>query len=316
VSEAACSEEARRTCDAPRAAACRDKALGLWSASHAPRSLGRVFALFDRACGFGDLESCRYEGRLLLDGRGVARDAKRGVELLELSCDGGQEESCATLASRSRGSGTYASRYALELSCVRGDGEMCRGLAGYFWSGSDGYPVDKRRSLLFFTKGCDFGSAASCTAIGYGLYLGDGIEEDKTRAAPLFERGCSGGDPIGCAGLGLLAEYGEGGVAADLHRARELYDSSCGHGGGPYPCLHREMIDAYARGVPHDPAQAKAHWERECGAQNGSACAYLAILEEDGKAGTRDEDTEAALMRRACGSQRTLACDWLTDHGH
>jgi TPR repeat protein len=43
--------------------------------------------MLDAACTGGDRDACTFAGRMWLDGRGVAPDKKRGIDLLVQACD-------------------------------------------------------------------------------------------------------------------------------------------------------------------------------------------------------------------------------------
>ena len=49
---------------------------------------------FERACVGDDPLACRVLGAMLIDGVGVARDYKRGQELLTRACDRKGDEAC------------------------------------------------------------------------------------------------------------------------------------------------------------------------------------------------------------------------------
>jgi TPR repeat protein len=287
----------------------------------AAKSLGDVIALFDRACALGDLDGCYYAGRLLLAGRGVARDASRGIQLLEQACDDGLLRACETLVNqhvaehdaKSGGSARWQNRYYLQAQCLKSDGNACFYVGIYFDRGNNGFPHDQKRGADAYARGCDLGEHVSCNNLANDYYYGDGVPVDFVRAAQLYERACRDGLAIGCANVGFIAEYGDG-VPLDMKRASDMYASGCS-GQSAYACLHVAMLGEYRRGTPHEPAKAVERWRRACDAGDVKACTYLGVMYEDGKGVARDEARALAIMKKACTAKNEQGCAWMREHG-
>jgi len=311
--DAACTAEVSAACDDAHAHACTVKGLAAWGQG-APR-LALVFGLVDRACALGETEACLYAGRLLVDGRGTAKDEARGTTLLVKACDAAEARACLVLAARTaaredpKAKGahgpTTAEGYRLAADCASRDGEGCFSLGLGFLRGEAGFPADPLKSAAFFTRGCAAGHVGSCNELGTAYFYGAGVEKNAVTAASLYERACRGGDMSGCANVGFLAERGEG-VPLDRARAEELYGLGCS-GGRSYGCLHLAMMQERAR-APRDGAAL----ERACQGGEGKACAFLAILLED----TRDDAGAMQAGRRACSLGHTLGCRWVREHAH
>jgi hypothetical protein len=122
----------------------------------------RAVAQFQEGCTANRGEACFRYGKILVQGKLVAEDATKGLELAEKGC---------TLK----------------------HGAACLFLGGIY--GQDRGRKDEKRSLGFLEAACDAGTAAGCTT------LGDKIT-DKKRAAALFAKGCEGDDALGCARSG------------------------------------------------------------------------------------------------------------------
>lgn len=318
----ACAAAAASACKDDEPKKCREQALTLWSTSFGTRALGRIAALFDRACAHGDAEGCHYSGRLLLDGKGVARDATRAIANLGRACDADFAMACSVLAQHfapasasSNSVPPYLQRYGWQYACVTGDSGQCYELGRRYQDGSEGFPKDPARAAIFYAKACSLDNLMSCSLLGELYYFGLGVERDAARAAELYRRACSAGEAVGCSNLGLLYEYGDG-VTVDLAHARELYTDGCNSASGAFACLHLQMLDAYAHGVPHDPVLSRARWKASCDATgSGPECAYVALLYGEGLGGARDEATQTMLMRRACHAKLALACEWEREQG-
>lgn len=316
-----CDTESTRVCDAQGPARCTARALDVWAARGASKALPDVVALFDRACTLGDPEGCYYAGRLLFGGRGVPRDADRGIERLEHACDDGVLRACETLVrqrvgerdAKSTGSARWQNRYQLQAQCIDGDANGCFYVGLYFDRGTNGFPKDAKRGAAGYARGCDLGERVSCNNLANDYYYGDGVTQSFALAARFYERACREGEPIGCANVGFISEYGDG-VPLDMKRAAEMYASGCS-AAKSYACLHVEMLEEYRRGTPHDPVKAVERWRRACDGGDGKSCAYLGVMHEDGKGVPRDEARALALMKKACAAGNTQGCAWIREHG-
>jgi TPR repeat protein len=276
--------------------------------------------MFVEACSLDDLRACDFAGRLTLAGHGVTRDVKKGLKLLEQSCDGGLPIACA-IGARWLGEGNHAAevasasearaRFEVKQACLSGQADACyqAGLSYYF--GHDSFPSDRTRAVQAYGRACDLGDSRACNNLGDALAYGEGAERDVPRAAALFEKACHLGEALACANIGYLVEHGEG-VARDVRRARGLYRDACTTG-EVYGCLHSAMLAAVDRGAPRDPLRALAHWRRDCDeGRDALSCAFVGLLYEDGPDGrARDEARSHEAMSRACELGEHLACEWI-----
>jgi TPR repeat protein len=315
ASDPACPALADGTCGASQPADCTDRALDAWSEAHDDRQLGCVAALMERACSLDDARGCAYAGRLRLDGRGVARDVARGLQMLLRACDEGVAMACAAGA-RWTGEALNASdtpdapelfaRMEAQRTCLLGQGDACFQVGLLFYFGRESYPRDRARAAAAFARGCDAGDARACGALGRSLAFGDGVARATDRAAVTLAKACKYGDGLGCSTLGLLAERGDG-VARDPSRARVLYRAGCS-AGDVYGCLHADMLAASGA----SRARRYAAWTAACARGEGRACAFVGMLIEDGSEGlARDEAKSLEWAQRACDLGETRACDWV-----
>jgi TPR repeat protein len=315
----ACPGAGPSACGGAPARECAERALAAWSGARNEREVACVARTLVEACELGDPPACGHAGRLLLDGRGIARDAAKGVSMLTLACEGDVALACMAairwLAEEHNASmvpegAALRSRLDGEYSCLTGAADECFNAGLAFFSGHPPFPRDEVRSAAEYQRGCDLGSGRSCCNLGDAYEYGNGVPRDLAIAALLYERACRTGNPLGCANLGHLVENGEG-VARDAPRARELYREACAEA-DVYGCLHLEMMASLEAGTPRDAQRALARWQQACDHADGRACAFVGVVYEDGPDGfARDEDRSLAAMRQACKLGNQYGCDWV-----
>jgi hypothetical protein len=318
-----CGKAEAEACGGRPPRECAEAALATWGRVEGARTLDCFLQMFAEACEKADAPACNFAGRLVLEGHGVPRDVKRGLELLERSCDGGFAIACAvgaawlTEASHATevefASETRA-RFEVKQACLSGQADDCYELGLSYYFGRESYPLDRARAAHAYERACDLGDARACNNLGDALAYGEGMTRDVARAAELFRRACHNGEALACANLGYMVEHGEG-VDRDVRRARDLYRDACATG-EVYGCLHSAMLAAVTAGAPSDPVGALAHWQRGCDHdRNAQSCAFVGLLYEDGPDGeARDEVKSQEAMSRACKLGERRACEWLKAH--
>jgi TPR repeat protein len=314
-----CASAGEAPCGGSAAAECTERALSAWSEAQDDRAVACVARMLSEACSLGDPRGCAFAGRLWLDGRGVARDAERGMDMLVRACDGGVGLACLVGARwlgdsanvRDIGAPELRARLELEHACIVGQSDSCYQVGLLFYFGKDAFPRDRAKANEAYARGCDLGDARACNNLGDGLAYGDGAPRDTQRAAATFAKACRLGEALGCANWGYMAERGEG-MERDLARARALYRDACATG-DIYGCLHADMLAAEDAGAPRDPDRALAHWRRACERdRNARACSFVGLMYEDGPDGfARDETKSLQAMNRACELGDRRACEWV-----
>jgi TPR repeat protein len=281
-----------------------------------------VAQMLGEACTVGDARACAFVGRMWIDGRGVARDVERGLEMLVRACDGGVALACVVgvrwlsepLHARDLPDASdLGARFEVQHGCLTGEPQACFQLGVGLYFGHQGFPRDRARAALAYERGCDFGAAIACNNLGDALAHGDGVARDVVRSASMYDKACRLGEPMGCANFGYMIEHGEG-VIRDRARARQLDRDAC-VSGEVYGCFHAEMLAAQDAGAPRDSQGAFNHWRRACARADARACAFVGIIYEDGPDGlARDADKSLEAMRRACGLGDERACEWVKLH--
>jgi uncharacterized protein len=318
-----CLAAGESPCEGAPAPECTRRALTAWSLAGDPRSVSCVARMLGESCSLGDARACAFAGRMWIDGRGVDRDAARGIEMLVHACDGGLALACI-VGARWLGEPLHArdlpdafdlrARLEAERACLSGEAETCYQVGLLFYFGRSAFPHDRAQAVQAYERGCGFGDARACNNLGDALAHGDGVEPDFVRSAAMFERACRRGEALGCANSGEMFERGQG-VLRDRARARDLYRTACASG-DVYGCLHAEMLAAQDAGASRDPQRALAYWRRACDRRDARACAFLGVIYDDGPEGKeRDADASQDAMTRACGLGEGRACSWLKEHG-
>lgn len=311
-----CPGAGEAPCAGEPAAQCTQRALSAWTEAADERAVACIAKTLSDACSLGDATACLYAGRMTLDGRGVQRDAERGMALLVRACDADVAIACRVAVrwladpehARLVSDGpTQRQRLDLEEECLGGTSNACFEVGSRYAAGSGGFPSDAARSAAAYARGCEAGGSLSCNNLGDAHEYGRGVPRDLERAASLYQRACGLGEALGCANLGHLFENGEG-VARDVARARALYADACRSAGEPnawvYACLHGEMIDSRG-GVDS--------WQRACDRGDARACAFVGIVYEDGPDGYhRDQDRSVRAMERACKLGDRRGCAWVS----
>jgi TPR repeat protein len=188
-----------KACNAGHAGACSN--LGLLY-SKAKRD-GEAAAAFAKACELGGAVGCFNLGTMHMLGRGVAKDAAKGVALFRQACDGGNAFGCVNLGiayDDGVGVGEDPTR-ALGLfrrACEGDEPKACNNV-GFMYAKGRGTSKDQDKAAKSYDKGCRLGSARSCYYLGKRHADGSGVAKDEARAKSLFDKACAMGEKKACA---------------------------------------------------------------------------------------------------------------------
>jgi TPR repeat protein len=169
-----------RACAKGSFEACDNQALMLdWDDSD-KNNVVAATRLYERACEAGVVDACGGLALHLVTGRGVERDEKRGLALLQRACD-----DTSDYARDSNGTPKRA------FFCWRLGGVWHRGFTG-------GAGVDLARADALYERACDLGQAEACWAAGNAYADGHGVKVDKERARTFYTKACKAGYTPGC----------------------------------------------------------------------------------------------------------------------
>lgn len=224
----------------------------------------RGIALYEEKCSGGDQATCVEYARLLLAGKYIAADAKRGRQLVEKACEAKQARACLTL--------------------------------GNMYASGQGVKKDKKRALSLLDSACSTSGGAACTALAELLPA-----SERKRATELFTRACAADDADGCARAGAAVDAaGDHAAAAELlvkaceldelkscvragelvsdpERARDAFESACDaeiFAG----CAGLAPFVATGKGGPRDFGAGVALAQKACTRKVPKACALVGQL--------------------------------------
>ncbi len=155
----------KTACEGGSTAACRRA--GLATLHDAPEVAATHFALSCPSVATGDPEGCHLLGVLLVDGRGIAADVPRALQLWAATCEGGYARSCSTLALEYKVGAHLQQDGAKVLalymrSCDLGELGGCSAAAQVLDEGIVGVPADEARAHALVKKCCDAGGKFEC----------------------------------------------------------------------------------------------------------------------------------------------------------
>jgi TPR repeat protein len=203
---------------------------------------------------------------LYLEGKGVPKDPKAGVNLLNTAAQGGY-----VWSQYSHGS--------------------------IFEKCADGVQPHAALEARYYEMAAAQAEANSMYALGRMYAAGNGVARDGARAVDLLERSGAGGAVYAYAALGDLYANGDG-VPQDDVEAVRWYREGAQHGDGT-ALLRLANAHEAGRGVPQDPAGALM-WYILAGQQDGKGAAdQVARLtsELDPASVSQAEDLAAAWRR-------------------
>lgn len=264
-------EKFDRGCTLGDGAGCEATCSVLLGESGVPRDEKRAAVACGKGCADGRFLACGIEGLLLWHSDAVKPDAKKGRDLIDSACEGGDAQACADLA---------------DALLVGSHGVK---------KNAEAAATSYLRAARRFEKQCNESLAVRPCALWATLVArGKVPNKDPVRTRAMLEKGCTDGFTLGCAGLGLVHEE-----AKDGAKALVAYERGC-EGGKADACLGAAKLHEAT-----DPAKARPLYEKGCAAWSGGACARLAELMKAEKAPAKDLK---AMKARACRYGAVEAC--------
>ncbi len=305
-------EACRRACAHGDAPACARAAMrGL--ASRDDAEVSRSVAVLREACSRGAGEACGALGRAssFPVGRGMTRDPKLAVELLEKSCGAGH--ACALLGALKElgwsGIAKDASSYfATACAAPPATAEAtldCAWAVAHEFEGPPGGVVSAR-----LASAAGLPLLASCAEHGGDLcglaWLDRGGQPGDVLAA--YEKGCEGGSALACNNLGAMRAEGAAGLQPNPAAARETFERACA-AGEPAACNNLAFVlGGLPATVRRGPRGATLYKLRCSGALQVGCAGWGARVEVVPKGTPVSLEDAAAALRRACEAGLTTAC--------
>ncbi len=245
---------------------------------------------------------CTRLGLQYLEGKGVALNPGRALELLTEACRLGDGRGCfeaARMHARAKGV-VQDSKKAFPLyqqGCTLGFQDACNLEANYWMHGYAG-PKDEARAVRAYRWLCDADHAEACDTLGWAYLMGKGVGEDMQRAAELRERACTLGFAGGCSGLGWLLTF-SGKVPKDEARGLALFDRAC-KGGSGVGCNNLGSLLVQGSETVRDIPRAAEAFRRACELHWANGCINWARFLRKGHGVEADPAKAVRVLREAC----------------
>lgn len=280
-----------RSCRLGYGFACREAgryALGEWGAR---RNENTAFDLFERGCGANFQDACTRLARLRgqVQARGLpARSRYRWHDAsdaeLSAACDGGREIACLEGALR-RDEITDNTISALLRLCAAGDTFACGRWGHTYLMGHGRASRTAIEAAEQTASACEAGELWACGVAAVQLWPHAATSDDQQRIRHLGHRGCRGDITLGCRlyAASYVASAIANAPAAEAEVEAVLEEHCATVSPDNYDLIQTEAcwtlsrIYQTERGVPADPARARANARLACGSGEGlsSACDWL-----------------------------------------
>ena len=177
-----------------------------------PENPEKAFALFEQAAATGNVEAKAALGYLCLTGKGTKKDESKGIDLLREAANAGSPKAAYNLAQHMIKKGPEHSKEALELmtqAAGAGMAEARLALAGWYYFGETGIPVDDKKAFALYMELAEKGNPVAENAVGAMLYVGRGIPADRAQGAAYYRKAAEKGCAKAQANLGQLYASGD-----------------------------------------------------------------------------------------------------------
>ncbi len=249
---------------------------------------------------------------LLLWGCATAPEAPQEVRNHEARCDDGDAQACYAAGQYFRASGRVEDAGLafgfFQRGCELGSAPSCT-LTGYFYDHGHYPSADSERAAEFFLKACEMGDATGCTNLGLLYNAGRGVPQDQGTALRFFEMGCERESGRGCTQAGRSHQQGRG-TDVDLARAADWYDRGCqlGYAEG---CANLGWHYELGRGRQVDHERALRLYQQSCDGEFSRGCVNLGLAYEFGRGTDEDLGQAAAVYEQACELDGARGCERL-----
>jgi TPR repeat protein len=184
---------------------CVEYARLLMSGKYVAVDMRRGRELIEKACTAKQPRACLTLGNMYAAGQGVKKDKKRAIALLDQACSSTGGAACTALAEQLPASDRKRIVELQSRACNDDDADGCARAGAAVDAGGAGKDTALGRvagDLLM--KACDLGEQKSCVRAGE-------LATDPVRAREAFETACDAEIFAGCAGLAPLVATGTGG---------------------------------------------------------------------------------------------------------
>lgn len=314
-----------RSCAGGLAVACHDRAVFAQEGIGQQPDLEEALHYYERACEFGHEPACTT-GQLLR-----ATTPQRGPDFWVERCQAGDMEECIQLAiyveSGEESPDGRSAREILEQVCESGFSDGCFWLARHLDAVGSG--VSDAEIEAHYLTACHGEMGRACSALARRL---DARDAGSAQLLETLSRACDLGDGHGCHHLAIVYRRNDElteAIAAWQRGCDLWHGESCHHlGQALLDDPDRESSPHFERGCqlgvssscfnfaiylntqvsPPPFERSRNLFDRACQDNHMQACAYLAIMLQQGQGGPAEPDRAAELNRRACQGGVQMAC--------
>lgn len=180
--------------------------------------------------------------------------------------------------------------------CKAGDAKACYDLGFLRMTGFMGVKIDINNATEFFSLGCKYQGAKSCSALGHLYNSGKIGKKDEKRAVDFYDKGCTFKDPLGCMGLGNIYLANSKKEASNLVLAQDAFKKACElkHGQG---CTQLGLLDK---------EKSNELFKKACDLKDGQGCLLLGKTQE-----SSDKKAALELYNKSCELKYGEGCRYL-----
>ncbi len=161
-------------------------------------------------------------------------------------------------------------------------------------------------ALSRFTRGCDTGDPAACSALGVMYETGHQVPMSASRAFELYDAACKADNDVACVNLGVAYANGLG-TRVNAHKAVALFKLGC-DGGSERACTELASMHARGDGVARNPQLAAGLLQTACHNGQPESCYRLAVMFEGGTLGP-DPARSLGMYEMSCAFGKRLGCE-------
>ena len=111
----------------------------------------------------------------------------------------------------------------LRADADKGDAQDQIYVAGWYFTGTEGYPKDPVEGAKWLRKSADQGNAEAENMLGNLYVRGVGVEKNLDEAVSWLKKAAAQNEPHACYSLGVASEKGLGGMPQDTQAAIDWY---------------------------------------------------------------------------------------------
>lgn len=297
-----------RACDAEHALGCARLGILYLKGQGVAKDAGKGVDLLEKGCNRGAPAACTVLGTVYAYGDGVSRDNTRAESYFRAACEQGQASGCSRLGlcykTRKPGGASYDMGIAQAAADCRRTAPACE------WLGNVS-AAQAEQAFRLLVESCDAEIAPACGALARAVSAGRVPENAvKVMTAEIRNR-CEQGKAVWCRRIGFWHEQGLS-VAQNDKSARAYYKRAC-DGGDARGCGDLGRMMVLGQGGKKDRDGAVAILKRACDRKDkdgAASCGHLGMIYiNEGK--PADHTMGEGLLEQGCSLGDAQSCDRL-----